>query len=100
MKTNTLQDKLNQLQGLYDAECDRSEAIRHQLLVAKNDYKVAYEIIEGYRSEVSRLQKVAELARDAVEAGAVDECYLSLLRDAVSALPNDQDQTAEPSACL
>jgi hypothetical protein len=38
--------------------------------------------------ENALLKRVAQLARDAVEAGAVDECYLSLLRDAVSALPN------------
>ena len=34
------------------------------------------------------LLRVAELARDAVDAGAIDECYLSLLRDALAALPN------------
>ncbi len=55
MKTNTLQDKLDQLQKLYDAECDRSEAIRHQLQIAKNDYKVGYEIIEGYRAQTRAL---------------------------------------------
>ena len=49
--------------------------------------------VEGYRAEVSRLQRVADLARDAVESGAVDECYLSLLRDAVSALANVKAQT-------
>ena len=34
------------------------------------------------------LLRVAQLANDAVEAGAVDECYLSLLRNAIAALPN------------
>ena len=34
------------------------------------------------------LLRVTLLARDAVEAGAIDECYLSLLRDAIAALPN------------
>ena len=38
--------------------------------------------------ENNRLHRVAKLARDAVEAGAIDECYLSLLRDALDALPN------------
>ena len=34
------------------------------------------------------LLRVTLLARDAVEAGAIDECYLSLLRDAIAALLN------------
>ena len=39
------------------------------------------------------LLRVAQLASDAVDAGAIDECYLSLLRDAISALPNKKDDT-------
>ena len=35
--------------------------------------------------------RVVQLASDAVEAGAIDECYLSLLRDAIAALPNTRD---------
>lgn len=31
MKTNTLQDKLDQLQRLYDAECDKSARLREAL---------------------------------------------------------------------
>jgi len=50
--------------------------------------------------ENAQMKRVVGLARDAVESGAVDECYLSLLRDAVSALPNAQVQrrpAPEPS---
>ena len=46
----------------------------------------------GLEIENARMKRVVSLARDAVESGAVDECYLSLLRDAVSALPNAQAQ--------
>ena len=35
MKTNTLQDKINQLQKLYDAECERTEELRHRWLSAE-----------------------------------------------------------------
>ena len=38
--------------------------------------------------ENAALRKVADLASDAVESGAIDECYLSLLCDAISCLPN------------
>ena len=39
-------------------------------------------------SAAPELLRVAQLASDAVDAGAMDECYLSLLRDAIAALPN------------
>lgn len=40
-----------------------------------------------HKSENARLQRVADLARDAVESGAVLECYLSLLNEALASLP-------------
>ena len=39
------------------------------------------------KAENARLRRVADLARDAVESGAIDEIYLSLLRDELAALP-------------
>lgn len=40
--------------------------------------------------ELRRLRRVEQLARDAVEAGAIDECYLSLLRDAIGESHNTE----------
>lgn len=39
--------------------------------------------MQSLLDENARLRRIESLARDAVEAGAVDECYLSLLRDAL-----------------
>lgn len=40
------------------------------------------EELRQVRAENALLRRVAQLAADAVESGAIDECYLSLLRDA------------------
>lgn len=37
-------------------------------------------------AEIERLRKVAEQAKKAVEAGAIDEIYLSLIADALADL--------------
>ncbi len=36
------------------------------------------------QAELTALRKVAELTNNAVEAGAIDEIYLSLIRDALA----------------
>ena len=44
--------------------------------------------VERLERENAKLLRVADLARDAVESGSVEECYLSLLRDVLAELPN------------
>jgi hypothetical protein len=36
MKTNTLQDKLEQIQKLYDAECDKNAAMAYKIKEARD----------------------------------------------------------------
>ncbi len=43
-----------------------------------------HERVRVIEAENARLRRIAELASDAVEAGAIDECYLLLLRDAIN----------------
>jgi len=67
--------------------------------------RILNEVLERQLAELLRLRereakvgRVLDLVRDAVEAGAIGECYLSLLRDAMSALPNAEDHGSGPVA--
>lgn len=75
------------LQMELDASCNAEELRQYR---HANQFLITNQ--GAYERENARMKRVVGLARDAVESGAVDECYLSLLRDAVSALPNVQAQ--------
>jgi hypothetical protein len=54
-------------------------------------------ICEKLERENELLTRVVDLARDAVESGAVEECYLSLMRDAIDQLSSNAEARHAPA---